>query len=271
MKKSDIVLLRFENGGLFSSKGNWIHGERVINSYELIIVTRGTVYIREGAKECALGVGDYILLHPDLPHGGTRVSDKPVEFYWLHFTLDSIGGFPPPHDIIRRITPLCSGTLSEPSILIQNARQLLQCSNSPEYTREISDHLMYIILDELLVQRERETPQNAFAARIHEYIRSYAHLPLTVSGVADALGYHPDHLSRVLKNCYGFTLKQDIAAQRVIVAKQMLQTTDLTVSQISMELGFADPNLFEKFFRYHTKTTPTAFRNGLSKIHTNHI
>lgn len=267
-----MISLRFSGGGLFSSEGNWIHSERVINSYELIVVTRGELYISEGEHDFSLRANDYILLHPDTVHAGTRVSEKAIEFYWLHFMLEADnGGFPPPPDLVNRIIAPCSGTLVNPSIVVQNARQLIQCSGSVGYPDDTVDHLMYVLLSELLVQRERQAPLNAFAQRIYEYVRSYSHKPLTVTDVADAFGYHPDHLSRVLKNCYGMTLKRVIAKQRIDRARLLLQTTDLTVSQISIQLGYSDPNLFEKFFRYHTGVTPTAFRADFSRLHTNHI
>lgn len=260
MKKSDFSTPHFDGGGRFSSSGPWIHGHRVIESYELIIVTKGTVWIAEGEQEFTLCPNDYILLHPNIPHGGWRTSVEPVEFYWLHFFSAENQRFENPY----------FGTLKSPSVLIQTARQLLQIKQSPDYPPETCDHLLFVLLAELNVQRQQQAPLNALAARVHEYIRARADLPLTATQVADEIGYHPDYLSRVLKNCYGFTLQQVITYQRLSRAKLLLQTTDFTVARIALELGYKEPNLFEKFFRYHQGTTPTAYRNSFSKIHTNH-
>lgn len=259
MRKSDI--LKFDGGGRFSSDGPWIHGQRVIQSYELILVTRGTVYLREGEREYALSPNDYLLLHPDIPHGGTKPSEESVEFYWLHFI-----GLP---EEFRADAP-CFGRMAAPEILIQTARQLLQIHQTPGYPPETIHHLLYVLLAELFLQREQQSPQNALAARIYEFIRSHSDRPLTAIQAAEQLGYHPDHLSRILKKCYGRTLQQEIVRQRMEKAKLLLQTTELTVSQISADLGYADPNLFEKFFRYHAQVTPTAYRNSFSRFHTNH-
>lgn len=260
MRISDFSFSQFDGGGKFSSAGPWIHGQRVIESYELIVVTRGTVYLREGEQHFTLRPNDYILLHPGIPHGGDRPTEEPVEFYWLHFFPEAERQYPRP----------CTGTLPSPSALIQTARQLLQVQQSPAYPPDTVHHLLYVLLAELTVQREQQEPQNALAARVHEYIRSHADRPLSAAQVAEAIGYHPDHLSRVLKSCYGVTLSQEIARQRLSRAQLLLQTTDYTVNRIALELGYEDSNLFEKFFRYHQGTTPTAYRNSFSKIHTNH-
>ena len=130
--------------------------------------------------------------------------------------------------------------------------------------------MLAVLLAELEVQRKQAVPSNALAARTHEYIRAHSKEPLTATEVAEALGFHPDHLSRVLKGYYGLTLIQDITAQRLERAKRLLQSTDWTVARIALELGWQDGNLFEKFFRYHTKTTPTAYRDSFNNVHTNY-
>lgn len=260
MRLSDFSYPQFDGGGRFSSAGPWIHGRRVIDSYELIIVTKGTVWLEEGGQRFTLHPNDYILLHPGIPHGGWRTTREPVEFYWLHFIPEEGRQYETPYH----------GKLPSPSALIQTTRQLLQIRQSPAYPKETTHHLLYVLLAELAVQREQTEPQNALAARVHEYIRAHTDKPLTAAQVAEAIGYHPDHLSRVLKACYGFTLQQEIARQRLSRAKLLLQTTDFTVARIALELGYEEPNLFEKFFRYHQGTTPTAYRNSFAKMHTNH-
>ncbi len=253
---SDIP--HFDGGGRFSSKGNWIHAERTIRSYELILVTHGTVYLEENGVRHTLNTNDYILLHPHIPHGGYRISKQAVGFYWLHFFSDEV--FPLPF----------TGRAVRPEILIQNARQLLQIHQSPAYPSETVDHMMYVLLSELLVQRGQEKPQNALAVKTLEYIRAHSDELLTATAVAAAMDYHPDHLSRVLKAYCGTTVNREITQSRLRRAKWLLQTTDNTVSRIAMELGYEDANLFEKFFKYHTALTPITYRNSFTDLHTNH-
>ncbi len=258
VRNSDFSFPQFDGGGKFSSEGDWIHGTRVINTYELILVTHGTVYLEENGVRHVLRTNDYILLHPHMPHGGYRITKEPVSFYWLHFY--SKDKYPLPF----------IGTALHPEILIQNARQLLQIHHSPAYPKQTVNHMMYVLLSELLVQRQQEQPQNALAVKVLEYIRAHSDRPLSSADVAAALEYHPDHLGRVLKAYCGTTLNKEIARNRLRRAKWLLQTTNYPVNRIAMELGYADANLFEKFFKYHTTLTPTAYRNSFSDLHTNH-
>ncbi|MBQ6947624.1 MAG: AraC family transcriptional regulator [Clostridia bacterium] len=258
MRISDISPPNFENGGRFTSQGDWCHGKRIIESYELILVTRGTVYLEEDGIRHTLEAGDYIILHPRRPHGGWRVSKEEIQFYWLHFQSEE--DFPLPF----------VGTAGSSEILVQNARQLLQMQQSPVHPPAAADHMMYVLLSELLVQRQQKKPQNALAIQTLEYIRAHSDELLTPTGVAEALGYHPDHLSRVLKAYSGATLSAQIIQHRLSRACWLLQTTEYTVARIAMELGYADPNLFDKFFTYHMDMPPKAYRNSFTKTHTNH-
>ncbi len=258
MRISDFPIPKFENGGIFSSKGGWIHSTRVIDTYELILVTRGTVYLEENGVRHTLRPNDYILLHPDTMHGGFRVSHEAVTFYWLHFHSE-------------QSYPLAfTGTAPQPEIMIQNARQLLQIHHSPVYPKLTVDYMMYVLLAELLAQRQQRKPQNALALQTLEYIRAHAYHPLTAAEVAKNMGYHPDYLSRVLKTYCNTTLNGEIIRQRLSRAKYYLQTTDFTAARIAAELGYEDANLFEKFFSYHMGITPTVYRNSFSDLHTNH-
>ncbi len=258
VRKSDILLPTFDGGGKFSSNGDWIHGARTIPTYELIVVTHGTVYLEENGVRHILRANDYIILHPHLPHSGYRTSGEAVEFYWLHFYSEQ--DFPLPF----------TGTARNPEILVQNARQLLQIHHSDTYPPRTTDHMMFVLLSELLVQRQQQKPQNALAVKVLEYIRAHSDRPLRVRDVADAMGYHPDHLRRVLKSYCGTTINAEIAHCRLRRAEWLLQTTDYPVGRIAAELGYHDANLFEKFFTYHMGVTPTAYRNSFTNLHTNH-
>ena len=70
--------------GKFVSYGEWIHPDRVIDSYEIIFVTKGEVYIKEDGVEYHLLPDDVLILHPNLRHLGYK-SSSDTEFFWMHW------------------------------------------------------------------------------------------------------------------------------------------------------------------------------------------
>lgn len=107
------------------------------------------------------------------------------------------------------------------------------------------------------------------ASKITEYIRNNIKSGITVSEVADHFGYNADYIGKYFKSIHGIGLKEYLALQRVRLAKDLLLTTDMSVNQISRELGYSNDNLFIKFFTYHEKISPTAFKNKYSNTRIN--
>ncbi|MBQ2696912.1 MAG: AraC family transcriptional regulator [Clostridia bacterium] len=265
MRKTDFF--SFSNGGLFSSKGTWQHSERMIDSYELIIVTKGNLFMEYDGKKYSLSTGECLIIAPGKLHRGYKPSNMSVEFYWLHFYPEETKGvrIPPGFHEMPAVF-----SLKNASTVIHTVRQLLHCSKTATYPYETCHHLAYILFSELIHQLKEETSQNLLAAQVHEYIRSHADIVLSAHDVAEHFSYNADYLSRILKKYLGYTLNQDISRQRLNHAKLLLQTSNYTIEQIAHELGYSDPNLFIKFFCYHAKTSPTAYRSSFSRLHTNH-
>ena len=59
------------NGGVFRSTEPWIHGERCIDSNELIYVIDGTVFLEEDGVCYTLSRGDILVLEGGKRHRGT--------------------------------------------------------------------------------------------------------------------------------------------------------------------------------------------------------
>ena len=75
MLKTDNNYFAYENIGEFHSDDEWIHPIRVIDSYELIFVLSGTVYLFEEDEKYELHTNECILLEQGKQHGGYRVSN----------------------------------------------------------------------------------------------------------------------------------------------------------------------------------------------------
>ena len=75
--------IKWISSGKFVSRGEWIHPDRIIDSYEIIFVIKGTVYIDENGTKHKLEKNDILLLEPHLRHFGYKTSEN-TSFYWLH-------------------------------------------------------------------------------------------------------------------------------------------------------------------------------------------
>jgi len=84
----------------------------------------------------------------------------------------------------------------------------------------------------------------------------------TVQYLANQLNISPKYLSRLLKSLTGQNTQQHIHEKLIDKAKEILTTTNLTVSEIAYQLGFEYPQSFSKLFKSKTNLTPIEYRQS---------
>lgn len=82
----------------------------------------------------------------------------------------------------------------------------------------------------------------------------------TVTYLAEALNVSPAYLSDLLKSTTGLTAQQHIHEKLIESAKELLRTTELSVSEIAYQLGFEYSQSFNKLFKKKTNKTPLIYR-----------
>lgn len=102
---------------------------------------------------------------------------------------------------------------------------------------------LYLRLQELLATNK--TPKNSVA--------HYAQL----------LHTSPQNLSAACRKEARISAAQVLSEHIINEAKRLLLYTDWSITQIADALDFNDNSHFTKYFKRHTSTTPTAFRNSV--------
>lgn len=86
----------------------------------------------------------------------------------------------------------------------------------------------------------------------------------TVQFIAQQLNLTPDYLSDMLRSLTGQTTQQHIHNKIIEKSKELLTTTNLSVSEIAYKLGFEYPQSFNKLFKKRTEISPSAFRQSFN-------
>lgn len=86
----------------------------------------------------------------------------------------------------------------------------------------------------------------------------------TVQFVAHALHLSPNYLSDMLRVQTGQTTQQHIQNRVIEKAKELLSTTEMSVSEIAYHLGFEHPQSFHRLFKNRTAVSPSAFRTSFN-------
>lgn len=86
----------------------------------------------------------------------------------------------------------------------------------------------------------------------------------TVQGLAKELSLSTSYLSDMLRTVTGQNTQQHIHNKVLEKAKDLLTTTNLTVSEIAYKLGFEHPQSFSKLFKNKSGVSPLAFRQSFN-------
>lgn len=97
------------------------------------------------------------------------------------------------------------------------------------------------------------------------YIRQHCADNLTMTDVAEHVGFSPSYFSKLFKTEMGVTFSGFLNGMRVEQSKAMLRDNQLSMNEICERLGFEEQSYFIKVFRRHTGMTPGKYRKSLGK------
>lgn len=86
----------------------------------------------------------------------------------------------------------------------------------------------------------------------------------TVQFLAEQLNYTPNYLSDILRSLTGLNAQQHIHQKLIERSKELLSTTNLTISEVAYKLGFEHPQSFSRLFKIKTKISPVQFRSAFN-------
>ncbi|WP_317046904.1 helix-turn-helix domain-containing protein [Pedobacter yulinensis] len=82
----------------------------------------------------------------------------------------------------------------------------------------------------------------------------------TVQLLAERLHFTASYLSDMLRTLTGLNAQQHIYQKLIEKSKELLSTTNLSISEVAYQLGFEHPQSFSRLFKTKTKLTPGQFR-----------
>lgn len=104
--------------------------------------------------------------------------------------------------------------------------------------------------------------ERTLAKRAARLLREECGSPVDFESLAGRLGYTDRHLRRAFAEEFGVTPNQYLQTCRLLLAKQLLTTTDLKVSHVAQMVGFGSTRQFNDVFKKHYNLTPSSLRRG---------
>jgi AraC family transcriptional activator of pobA len=167
----------------------------------------------------------------------------------------------------------CCSFCEEDHTLMQHYLELLKlklADNQNFYHTEQIVLCARMILYEIVEKAERiysaTQPTTAcwqlkdrFVSIVEKDIRRFR----SVDYYADHLCVTVRHLSKVIKQTMGYSAKQWIDNYAILEMKVALQSATLSVQEVAWMFHFPDPSTFSRYFKKHTRYSPSEYRNAL--------
>lgn len=90
--------------------------------------------------------------------------------------------------------------------------------------------------------------------------QNYADSKINIDMLADHVGLSPSHIQSIFKTATGSTISTYLRNFRIRKATELLETTDIPISEIAESTGFGSFNYFCTVFKRHHSVTPTEYR-----------
>lgn len=222
-----------------------------------------------------------ILIIPSGSMHSLRAPQSGTRFIFL-FDVSSIAtlhGFTQIESIFT--PPQCISKASHPQIYDDAYQILMQMRNEYFGEKDFAELSIFSLLLNLFViigsnhlnslnffSSMRPSKQKAYINKFNtvmEYIDAHYMSDLSLDEVAAAAGFSKFHFSRLFKQYTGFTFCDYIRHRKIKVAEELLNQSDLSVTEIAMQSGFVSLSTFNRVFRQLKNCSPTEYREKIQR------
>lgn len=148
---------------------------------------------------------------------------------------------------------------------------------SGEYLEAIMTQLYICMLrsmgeqQEVALGKERETPicddRDQRRIRFEEYFQQHFHEEITEEHMAKEMNLSKRQISRVIREIYGKSFRQILIEERLNRAAQLLVTTERSVEEIAISVGYASLSGFYSAFQQKFGVSAGRYRRTFLKLY----
>ena len=240
--------------------------KKTVNDF--VFITNGSMTRKLGIESFELKKNDFLFI-PKNSITTTEFISADLEGFFCHFSDEFIGANPflgtlDAHINNQNVSQLSENDAYSLESLLTRILQLYKTRKSePNNYRLIPFYLSTVIAELFLmskkqpvISQQNKVVSSKFKNLVHQHFKQN----LSVTEYASLLNITPNHLNKKVKNETGKTASEIIKEITILEAKVLLLQSDLTINEISEELGFNDASYFSRLFKSDTLFSPTDYR-----------
>lgn len=230
--------------------------------FELYYLEAGSRWVVAGDNLYQVHAGEVIVFPPFMMHysyGDTDVRFKRIVVYFDSETVLV-------HEVLQRLGDQVNSYRLSGHARANVDLMLTELTHVQDVHDEFYTEQMRLLLTELLITVIRQPPSDALVERtdrmtqVIRYLHEHHSDPLTLDEIAAQFHISRYYLCHEFKKLTQSTIVQYLNNVRIGQAQRLLNETDLTITQISKQVGFANVTHFNRVFRQVTAMSPSASR-----------
>lgn len=263
------------------------HFARTFGVYDLLLVTKGTLYMTEEQTEYEVCAGKLLVLEAGLRHFGHRACLEHTEIYWVHFIHGHPASYISQEDIpwsallskgtVEDVEPSTQQRMYLPkfaSVEVQTVEPMLRGLNDIHNRLNRENALkLHLLLAELFAALQADCarmtepePSIRLAQAAAAYLNEHWREPFERAALEEKLHFQASYIARCMKKHIGKTPLQYVLHLRLEEAKKLLGGTVLGISEIAERVGIRDSNYMTRLFTAKLGMTPGAYRQMLRQM-----
>ncbi|MGI8769630.1 MAG: helix-turn-helix domain-containing protein [Propionibacteriaceae bacterium] len=222
----------------------------------VIICTQGKGRCTVDGVELLVGAGQAVVLPPGVPHSYLAADHDPWTIWWLHV----VGA-----DVAHHLTALGTDRLIDLSDRYRAVAAVERVLTALE-TDETLPNLVtasgsaWSLLAQLVADSRGRTARTEPIRAAQDYLRENLEAPSRVPDLARRAGLSTQHFSALFRAATGGGVLDWTRRLRMARARELLTTTQRSISDIGRAVGYLDPLYFSRQFRRLHQLSPTSYR-----------
>jgi AraC-like DNA-binding protein len=258
------------DSGLLHAGEQWAPEQFLIEPHEhpvweIYLQQHGTTHWVAGGESYVLHPGHLFAVPPGVTHHLAGRSGN-HHFYFAAIDLDAVRRR---HAALKRPWPKTVVHREAGELAYAFAQLVRELTTRYEYAGTglalAVDHLVLAVSRSLAPSAVPQLAMHPAVRTVKRLLDQEFHERWTLRELADRVGLAPAYLAELFAGELGQPPHRYLNDRRIDRARQLLATSDVTITALALSLGFSSSQHFARVFRQLTGTTPTAFRSSQSR------
>lgn len=226
-------------------------------------ICEGEGWLKIGDREYFPKSGQLFLMPQGVIQSFSTISDNTFGKYWCHFTARV--GDKNLFDIIKLPYFIDVRNQAELTVLF---KEMASCFQSDSLTsalrlkaallQVIAFYIENTVIEDIHLVSSASVEKLAL---VLTYIDGHISEDITVEQLAELLHFHPNYFIRFFKAHMGSSPMHYINKIKLEKARELLEVTDMNISEVAEASGFKDLFYFSRIFKNYTGFSPSEYKN----------